>query len=236
MFRQVKGVVVGFVMGAIVVSSLGAVFAAPIEKKITALYDGIKIYIDGVLVTPKDANGNVVEPFIYEGTTYLPVRAVGEAFGKTVDWDGISKSVYVGKRTDAEQYLGTDMQAYQSSDKRYYIEYTLSKGESFSMNGVKYYRGITLACYRNVWALYNLNGQYSTISGMLGHIDGTDMINKTLLFYADDKVVKEIELNAFEMAQPFSLNVSGVMQLTIEIKAKDTDYWATYGLGDVVLK
>ena len=33
------------------------------------------------------------EPFIYDGTTYLPVRAVGEAVGKTVGWDGKTNTV-----------------------------------------------------------------------------------------------------------------------------------------------
>ncbi len=33
------------------------------------------------------------EPFIYNGTTYLPVRAVGEAVGKEVAWDNDTKTV-----------------------------------------------------------------------------------------------------------------------------------------------
>jgi hypothetical protein len=36
--------------------------------------------IDGVTITPKDVTGNVVDPFIYNGTTYLPVRAVGKVY------------------------------------------------------------------------------------------------------------------------------------------------------------
>jgi hypothetical protein len=56
-------------------------------KTISATYNNIKLYVDGTLITPKDAAGNVVNPFIYNGTTYLPVRAVGSALGKTVGWD-----------------------------------------------------------------------------------------------------------------------------------------------------
>ena len=51
-------------------------------------YRDIKIKLDGTEITPKDANGKTVEPFIIDGTTYLPVRAVGEAMGLDVDWDG----------------------------------------------------------------------------------------------------------------------------------------------------
>jgi hypothetical protein len=59
-------------------------------------YDDIKIYVGGKEIVPKDAAGNAAEPFIVGGTTYLPVRAVAEAFGLSVSWDGLSKSVYVG--------------------------------------------------------------------------------------------------------------------------------------------
>ena len=34
-----------------------------------------------------------MEPFISEGTNYLPVRAVAEALGLKVDWDSASSTV-----------------------------------------------------------------------------------------------------------------------------------------------
>ena len=72
-------------------------YATNATKTIQAAYRNIKLVIDGVPVTPRDSNGNVVEPFIYNGTTYLPVRAVGEALGKEVSWDGNTNTVYVGE-------------------------------------------------------------------------------------------------------------------------------------------
>jgi uncharacterized secreted protein with C-terminal beta-propeller domain len=52
----------------------------------------VNIYVDDVKLEPKDANGNPVEACVYNGTTYLPVRAVGEAYGKVVQWDGSTQS------------------------------------------------------------------------------------------------------------------------------------------------
>jgi hypothetical protein len=46
---------------------------------------------------PKDANGNPVEAFMYNGTTYLPVRAISSAFDKSIVWDGETSGVYIGK-------------------------------------------------------------------------------------------------------------------------------------------
>ncbi|MBQ4556655.1 MAG: hypothetical protein IJA60_03295 [Clostridia bacterium] len=75
-------------------------FAKEAAEQITAVYRNIKLVVDGVLVEPKDANGNVVEPFIYNGTTYLPVRAVATAFEKDVAWDGENAIVYLGGKVD----------------------------------------------------------------------------------------------------------------------------------------
>lgn len=98
MFKRLQGVLIGFLAGAILTS--GIVFAEEISKTINAVYMNVKLVVDGVQIEPKDANGNYVEPFIYNGTTYLPVRAVGAAFGKDVSWDGGTATVYVGGQVD----------------------------------------------------------------------------------------------------------------------------------------
>lgn len=59
----------------------------------TLLYEDIKITLDGQAITPKDANGNEVEPFTIDGTTYLPVRAISNALGLDVDWDESTSTV-----------------------------------------------------------------------------------------------------------------------------------------------
>ena len=61
----------------------------------TLYYRDINIVIDGKTITPTDVDGNVVEPFIIDGTTYLPVRAVSEAMGCGVDWDGQTNTVII---------------------------------------------------------------------------------------------------------------------------------------------
>ena len=68
-------------------------FAANGSKTAELFYRDIKISLNGNEITPKDANGNVVEPFIIDGTTYLPVRAVAGALGLDVGWDGDTNTV-----------------------------------------------------------------------------------------------------------------------------------------------
>lgn len=94
----------GFVSGILVASFLGTtVFATPIQKQITATYDNIKLYVDGKLVQVRDSNGNNIEPFIVNGSTYVPIRTVGQAFNKEVAWDEERSSVYIGKQPTIEQ-------------------------------------------------------------------------------------------------------------------------------------
>jgi len=92
MKKQWKGFVCGF-MAAILVVVMGTTALAATVRQLNASYSGIKISLDGVEFVPKDANGTVVEPFIVDGTTYLPVRAVASAFGLDVAWDGATQTV-----------------------------------------------------------------------------------------------------------------------------------------------
>ncbi len=75
--------------------ALATVAYAATSKTLTAYYRDIKLNINGQIVVPKDTDGVVVDPFIVDGTTYLPIRAVSEALGKTVDWNEATSTVIV---------------------------------------------------------------------------------------------------------------------------------------------
>ncbi|MCS7459298.1 stalk domain-containing protein [Paenibacillus doosanensis] len=94
----------GFVLGAAsatVLMSASAVFADnPMVKPITATYNQIKLFVNGQPVVPKDSDGQIVEPFIYEGTTYLPIRAIAQALSQQVKWDGEKNSIYIDSLED----------------------------------------------------------------------------------------------------------------------------------------
>lgn len=63
------------------------VAASDIVKKISAeLRPDFTVVIDGEKKIFENAQGDVVYPVLYDGTTYLPVRAIGELMGKKVYW------------------------------------------------------------------------------------------------------------------------------------------------------
>ncbi|MEO2202174.1 copper amine oxidase N-terminal domain-containing protein [Paenibacillus pabuli] len=70
------------------------VMAAPSIEKITAyLNKEININIDGRIYVPKDQNNEIIDPIIYNNSTYLPLRSVAEALNIQVDWDGATQTV-----------------------------------------------------------------------------------------------------------------------------------------------
>lgn len=91
---HIKGFLCGTVSAALLCSAVA--FGDSAEKTLTALYSNIRLVVNGATVTPTDANGNAVEPFIVDGTTYLPVRAVASALKQDVSWDGNTQTVYLG--------------------------------------------------------------------------------------------------------------------------------------------
>jgi len=90
---QIKGFVVGVLL--MLFLSGVTVFAAVRTETINVTFRNIQIVIDGEIVIPRDVHGNIVEPFVWNGTTYLPVRAIADALGNEVDWDDETSTVYL---------------------------------------------------------------------------------------------------------------------------------------------
>lgn len=84
--------IVGLILALMIVLSI-TVFATVGRRTAELWYNNIKIIINGKEVIPVDANGNSVEPFIIDGTTYLPVRGIASALGMNVGWDGATSTV-----------------------------------------------------------------------------------------------------------------------------------------------
>jgi len=65
--------------------------------EITAYFNkSIKMVLHGKPFEPKEAGGTNILPITYKGTTYLPMRAIAEAVGLKVTWDGKTQTAYLG--------------------------------------------------------------------------------------------------------------------------------------------
>ena len=85
--------------------------------------DGIGISINGAKFTPRDADGKKVPVFLYNGTTYAPIRAVCEAAGMEVSYDSA---------TDTVELVTADRVASQKPESSSYITQSRTLNEKLT--------------------------------------------------------------------------------------------------------
>lgn len=146
------------------------------KKTIEVDYLDIKLVVNDKEVTPKDANGNVVEPFAYNGTTYLPVRAVGEALGKSVRWEGETKTVHLGELPQATYLVDVCKTTHEEK------VYRAADGKAFTVDGKSYSQG-----FYGSMTTFELGGKYESLT--------FDVISDTMpQVYLDGELAQEIEM------------------------------------------
>ena len=217
----------GFVTG-VLVTVLVAALAVPASAALTSdlinVWKGITIYVDGEVMQPTDANGKAVETFVYQGTTYVPLRAISQYLGKYVTYDSNTQSAYIGERPGTTQYLLDVCPPYQTD---YYDEPV-----TITMAGQKYTKGFIGTRYYTNYALFNLNGQYSTLEFDVGHIDGQGMYDATLNVYLDGQLAFTKDLTSEMMPQHCSVPLNRALQMKIEV----TNNAACYGIANITVK
>ncbi|WP_019913372.1 stalk domain-containing protein [Paenibacillus sp. HW567] len=104
--NAMKGFVAGVAVTASVAMSVSA-YADSIQKQIAVTYDNIIVKLNGQEAALKDATGATVKPFIYNGTVYLPARAISEAVGLTANYDKTTKTVSLTSTDSTSGAAGT---------------------------------------------------------------------------------------------------------------------------------
>ena len=91
------------VLVTVLILAMGITAYAAYTKQATLYYNNIKVTLDGKKLSLTDANGRAVDPFIINGTTYLPVRAISSGLGLGVDWDGSTSTVKLTSGSGQQQ-------------------------------------------------------------------------------------------------------------------------------------
>lgn len=198
---------------------------------------GVKIYIDDKQLNPTDANGKPVDVFIYDGTTYLPVRAVSEAVGKAVQWDGATQSVYLGK------HESTTPAAYLSK-----LDYFTAKGgwstdEIIKDNlGNEHFNtmrtGNSVVYGSGNYITYKLNGQYHRLSGAFfqryeNRDAGTG--DTTLVISGDGRQLWQGSVAPGKDPLDINVDITGVLELTLEFPSRSGSRPYQTCLGEMAL-
>ena len=202
-------------------------YAAGYTQTITVTYKDIKLVVDGVEVTPKDANGAEVEPFIYNGTTYLPIRAIGSALGKQVQWDGNTNTAYLGDNLGVSTFLMDVCPPYEKS-------YNVNVG-TVTMSGQNYGHGFSITNDAKQYAYFNLNGNYRTMEFDFGATDGYNDESASYEIYLDGQLVETITHNPGEMVKHYTVSLNNALQMKI-VGTSGSDWNASCGFANITLQ
>lgn len=206
------GIATAAILGTTVIPAGAALVAKTIQ-----VHTGVTLYIDDEKFTPKDPNGNVVQPFIYNGTTYLPVRAIGEAYDKAVQWDGKTSSVYIGKHANSAGTLLNSL-SYLNASSTVDVVRIADRTDNLGKSHPDSYLLHDSMDY-SAWATYLLNGQYDRFSGEFFLLQSKKSTTKTetLKIYGDGKLLYTAKLTAGVTPIDFDVDIRGVLQLKVEM-------------------
>ncbi len=216
------------VLAAAIVSQLVSPAMAALAGKTIEVFTGVNVYVDDQLIQPKDVNGNSVEVFVYNGTTYLPIRAIGNALGKPVQWEGKTNSAYVGKHTgdkpavwvkDLDYFVGQEWEIYNGKDN-IGTEHNGAVSDDFWSGG-----------FSNT---YLISGQYSAISGTLfqKYADRSEMETSTLKIFGDGELLYSADMKGGIKPLDFYVSVAGVLELTVKFETASGSYHTCAAIAD----
>lgn len=131
-----------------------------------------------------------------------------------------------GRETGRKTYL-TDI-CYPYGGEKYSV-YLSSKGEFLSLGGKKYTNGIKLR-YSNGFILSRLNGQFQTMSFVIGRPDEDNIVDTTVNFFVDDVLIKSIEVDGESLPKRYEIPLNYGLHLKIATDKEDV------GIMDIVLK
>lgn len=198
------------VVSALCVASMAfGVFAAGVIRDIKAqLRPDFTVKIDGETKVFKNADGDIVYPVLYDGTTYLPIRAIGELMGKTVYWYEDDKLIELKE----EKTTVTDADVIVTGKK--------STGDSADRGN----NGKKPAETKDKTADSNsaMKDEKSQHSGLISKEDAKEIALKKAGLSADDVIIGDFELDKDKNGYHYEFEFrSGVVEYEIDIDAKD---------------
>ncbi|NOU88852.1 hypothetical protein GC102_24330 [Paenibacillus sp. LMG 31460] len=213
----------GFIYGCIVTSMLtGSVAYAATSTSIEVYFKNLKYKIDGVDKVPTEGKG-----FIYDGTTYVPLRFIGESLGKSVAWDGETETIWVGKKDGKHTELTSLKFARYDAEGNTEI-WTDAKEGTINVAGVNYQKGISGRVYnissseKKASIDYNVNGKYKKLTAIVGMDDASKNAKTTgtIRVIGDGKELKVISnLRGGDNASNIEVDVTNVLKLQIVFEA-----------------
>lgn len=220
---KLKGLLLGITIGSMVT---GATAFAAGGKMIEVFYGVNDIKVNQVSKMPQGSN----KPFLYNGTTFVPLAFVAQALGEPVKWDAKTHTVIVGKTGDVTAVYpgnGIEYMNYQEAYSSNTFNYEYDSNNPIKDNiGNTYSNFITLYVYGGMWSNgdnwsyseFPLNAQYKNLKATVGLTEKFKNTTSpiTLTIYTDETEVYKKTFNAGDMPTDIDLNVQGASKIKIK--------------------
>lgn len=198
-----------------------------LEAQTTAEIVNASLVVDG-----QQIDSNIPNSVAKINGRYFFVETLLNSFLEDEILFDITKSTIIYGLERAEKIVfQTDM----ITDINGFSIYSVGAGNSFKIGTEVYDNG--LVKYRSSSSRFyaNLKGEYSRMSFVVGHIDGSGFNNATIYVYTKNgneqyRLLKTFELtpDIFPEEKTIEINYANGIQLVIE-----GDYWADYALADI---
>jgi hypothetical protein len=209
MKERAKGFVVGVLMMALLTPAVLAANPGGVFREV--FYD-VNIVVNGTAWNPP---ADMV-PFITGGRTFLPVRGIAELLGTPVDWDGATRTVFVGTAPHGAPFWAT-VPFFQRSHNDMTTRTLTSIGQSYA-NAISI-GGRNRFSTTTHWSDHALNGQFNTLTGTIGQVDGTHTAaESTISFIGDGRELATFNIGGTDHPRDISVDVRGVLVLRVQIQ------------------
>lgn len=203
--------------------AIGAGASGALQEIKAYLDPSITIKLEGEAQTFLDAKGNRVYPITYQGSTYLPVRAVAGLAGFEVNWDQATRTVDLGESKGVD--LIDTYKAYQLDDTvwSWAKQVQTADGQNEDISGVSCSHWLSFGTYPSgagdAAASFNLLGKHDTLT--FSYFSSIDV---TLTVLGDNgSVLGEYNIKGGAVAQTVTVPLLKTNELKFQVKMVDWD-------------
>ena len=228
MKQRMQGMVMGVLITVLLFGSVTAWAAT--TQTIEVTFGNIRTTLLGQEFVVRDEQGVIIEPFTYNDRVYVSVDTILRAMRSNAQWDEATSTLNFGAVEQPpvareRAPLNTAAPFFDTGVTGPWNDRTsVVTRDSVTMGGTRYQNVIVyrsrnqtaLSGANNLFTLHNLRGEYQLLSGYIGRIDGSGMLNTTVKFFGDGELIQTYRLTATNMPIPISLPVTGVTQLRVE--------------------
>ncbi|NCE65358.1 hypothetical protein D1159_12415 [Pseudoflavonifractor sp. 524-17] len=204
--------------------TLGAGASSKLQEIKAYLNADITVKLDGKPQSLIDANGARIYPITYNGSTYLPVRAISNILGVGVGWDQSTQSVLLGKQPNGVDLIDTyDIYHTEKRNSECVAGQVKTADEKTeSISGITQSHWIYLNCAwgAGITVSYNLQGKHDTLT--FSYYSDRDVVLKVL--GDDNSILGEYAITGGEVAKTVTLPLFRTKELKFEVVANNREW------------